>query len=109
MVTKQSPTKPDRRRHHDRIHVAVPATVTAQGHTLAASTRDISVGGLFLFTDVPFQAGADIEIVLMLPRELGLPGSEMVCCHGTVVRVEVEAGRCGIAAKIQRIAELPQV
>jgi Tfp pilus assembly protein PilZ len=109
VVTPKFPTKTERRRHHERIHVVVPATVKAQGHTLAASTRDISAGGLFLFTDTPFQAGADIEIVLMLPRELRLPAGEMVCCHGTVVRVEVEAGRCGIAAKIERIAQLPQV
>lgn len=102
-------SKFDRRRRHERIPIAVPATVRAQGHTLAASTRDISIGGLFLFTDAPFQPGAEIEIVLMLPRELGLPSSEMVCCHGTVVRVEVEAGRCGVAATIDRIADLPQL
>jgi PilZ domain-containing protein len=109
MVTTRSSTNPERRREHQRIHLVVPATVRGEGHTLAASTRDISEGGLFLFTDAPFQAGADIEIVLMLPRELGLAAGEMVCCHGTVVRVEVEAGRCGIAAKIERIAGVPQV
>jgi hypothetical protein len=97
------------RRRHERIKVTVPATVTVAGQSLAASTKDISIGGLFLFTDAPFEAGKDIEIVLMLPRELGLPASEMVCCHGTVVRVETGAGRCGIAATINRIAGLPQV
>lgn len=104
-----STSKTDIRRRHDRINFSVPATVTAEGHTLAASTKDVSLGGLFLFTDAPFQAGSDIEIVLMLPQELGLPSSEMVCCRGTVVRVEIAAGRCGIAARIDHIANLPQV
>ena len=102
-------SKAEVRRRHERIKVTVPATVSVEGHTLAATTKDISVGGLFLFTDVPFQAGKDIEIVLMLPKELGLPASAMVCCHGKVVRVEMSGGRCGIAATIERIADLPQV
>ncbi len=99
----------DSRRQHVRTNIAVPATVTAEGHTLAASTRDFSLGGLFLFTDAPFQAGSEIEVVLMLPKEIGLPASEMVCCHGTVVRVELAGGRCGIAAKIHRFVDVPQV
>jgi Tfp pilus assembly protein PilZ len=102
-------SKSDARRRHERVSVSAPATVTSEGHTVAASMKDVSVGGLFLFTDIPFQAGSEIEVVLMLPRELGLPISEMVCCRGTVVRVEVAAGRCGIAAKIDRIADVPQV
>ncbi|MBZ5567027.1 MAG: PilZ domain-containing protein [Acidobacteriia bacterium] len=102
-------TKAEPRRRHERINVTLPATVSAEGHTLAATTKDVSIGGLFLFTDTPFQAGKDIEIVLMLPKELGLPTSEMVCCHGKVVRVEMSGGRCGIAATIERIADLPQV
>ncbi len=99
----------DSRRQHPRTPFSVPATIRVEGHTLAASTRDVSLGGLFLFTDAPFKAGSDIEIVLMLPKELGLPSSEMVCCHGTVVRVEIAAGRCGIAARIERFADVPQL
>ena len=102
-------TNAEVRRRHERISVKAPATVSADGHTLAASIKDISIGGLFLFTDAPFQAGKDIEIILMLPKEFGLPSSEMVCCHGKVVRVETSGGRCGIAATIERIADLPQV
>ena len=102
-------TNLETKRKHQRISVAVPATVTAQGHTLAASTKDVSLGGLFLFTDAPFQPGADIQVVLMLPRELGLPASEMVCCHGKVIRVEITGGHYGIAASIERMSNVDQV
>lgn len=102
-------TKSETKRKHKRINVAVPATVTSQGHTLAASTKDISVGGLFLFTDAAFQPGADVEIVLMLPHELGLPANDMVCCHGKVVRVEMSGGHYGIAASIERMSNVDQV
>ncbi|MGI9103850.1 MAG: PilZ domain-containing protein [Terriglobales bacterium] len=96
-------------RRHERISHTVPATVKVGEHTLAGTTKDISVGGLFLFTDVPFRAGSDIEVVLMLPKELGLEKSQMVCCHGRIVRVETSAGQCGIAAEIERIANMPQM
>ncbi len=101
--------KEDSRRRHQRISHTVPATVKVGDHTLAGTTKDISVGGLFLFTDVPFRAGSEIEVVMMLPKELGLEQSQMVCCHGRIVRVETSAGQCGIAAQIEKIANLPQM
>jgi len=96
-------------RRERRIKLKVPATVKAGEHTLAASTRDISVGGLFLITDSNFKTGSEIEVVLMLPKEVGLPFSEMVCCHAEIVRVELSGGEYGVAAEIKRIAALPQV
>jgi Tfp pilus assembly protein PilZ len=95
-------------RRHQRLQVALPATLKVGNHSVAASIRDISVGGLFVFTDTPFREGSEIEIVLMLPKELGLPASEMVCCHGKIVRAELSAGHCGIAAEIERYQAFPQ-
>jgi hypothetical protein len=95
-------------RLYGRVRTAAPATVRASGHSLAATTRDISLGGVFMVTDARFREGTAIEVVLMLPKELGLPASEVVCCHGKIVRTEIMEGQYGIAAKIERIPAVPQ-
>jgi len=100
--------KPDQRREQ-RYKVSVPATVKLGDHTVAASTKDISASGLFLMTDLEFRPGSSIEIVLMLPKELGAPDNNMVCCHARIVRVEHHQGEYGIAAVIERMASMPQV
>ncbi len=96
-----------KQRQHERIEKVVPAMMTVGHHTVAATTKDLSVAGMFLFTDVLFQPGADLDIVLMLPKELALPQSSMVCCHGRIVRVETGRFQHGIAAQIERITKLP--
>jgi hypothetical protein len=95
-------------RRHERLEMTAPATIRAAGHTLAATTKDISRGGLFMVTDVALREGTDIEVVLVLPKELGLPTSGMVCCHGKIVRTETAPGRYGIAVTIERFQAVPQ-
>ena len=94
-------------RRHERIHATSPATVYAGRRAIAATVKNISVGGVFLSTDAPFSVGSKIDIVLMLPKELGLPFSRLVCCHGNIVRVEESSGEYGIAASVEYIADLP--
>ena len=103
-------------RDHDRARAtlracktAAPATIRASGHTLAAATRDVSLGGVFIVTDVALREGSDMEIVLMLPKGLGLPVGGMVCCHGKIVRTETIEGQYGVAVQIDRLAPLSQV
>ena len=96
------------KRKYKRHKTSTPATIRSGGHTLAATTRDVSLGGLFIFTDAALREGSEIEIVLMLPKELGLPDSEMVCCHGKIVRSETIDGQHGIAATIDRFQSVPQ-
>ncbi|MBZ5566910.1 MAG: PilZ domain-containing protein [Acidobacteriia bacterium] len=96
------------RRQHERVSVTGPAALSADGHTIGATIKDVSLGGVFLFSDAPFSEGAEVEIVLMLPKELGLECNRMVRCHGRVVRVEGAAGQFGIAAQIERIVDLPK-
>ena len=79
--------------------------VKSGGHAVAASTRDASAGGLFLYTDVDFRQGAEIEVALMIPELTALPFSGMVCCHGKVVRVERNRNQYGLATKIVRVAQ----
>lgn len=96
------------RRLHERIEMATPATIRAGGHTLAATTRDVSLGGIFVVTDVALREGTEIQVVLVLPRELGLTISGMVCCYGKVVRSETIDGQYGIAAMVERFQAVQQ-
>jgi hypothetical protein len=104
--------KSDSRRHR-RFKVRVPATLRVSGHTLQgqAHVQDISVGGMFLYADSEFEPGSELQIVLMMPREIGISKGQMICCHAKVLRLDrrVEDGKYGIAATIERFAAMPQV
>ena len=94
-----------------RVKSRMRATVKIASRNVLAETRDISTGGCFLYADESFPVGSEIQIVLMLPRELGLVTDRMVCCHATVLRVEQPnaPGKRGIAAMIDRFALMNQV
>ena len=94
-----------------RVRSKVRATVRANSRSVLAETRDISTGGMFLYADSSFEVGSEIQIVLMLPRELGLVMDRMICCHATVLRIEPPTpdGKHGIAASIDRFALMNQV
>jgi hypothetical protein len=104
-----SDSKSKERRNQRRIRYEAPATVTAGQHSIAASTKDISDRGLFFFTDVRFEPGSEIDMVIMLSEEAGLPLSGMVCCHGRIVRSDSGSGQYGVAVEIDRFAPVPQV
>lgn len=105
------PTPQPDHRGKRRVKTRVRATVKADSRSIDAETRDISTGGVFLYADATFAVGSEIQIVLMLPRELGLVMDRMVCCHATVLRLEApnSEGRQGIAASIDRFAMMNQV
>ena len=62
-----------------------------------------------LSVDVPDveKRASEIQVVLALPRELGLAASKMVSCAGKVVRVERHGTQYGIAAEIAHIEGIP--
>ena len=97
------------RRNRQRIRFEAPATVTTGAHSIAASTKDISERGLFFFSDARFELGSEIDMVLVLPEEVGLSLSGMVCCHGRIVRSDSGSGQYGVAVEIDRLAPVPQV
>lgn len=105
-----SAPQPDHRGKR-RIKSRVRATVNVDSRSVFAETRDISSGGMFLYADGSFAVGSEIQIVLMLPRELGLVTDRMVCCHATILRIEEPnaEGKQGIAAMIDRFALMNQV
>jgi hypothetical protein len=97
------------RRRRQRVRFEAPATVAADQHSIAASTKDISERGLFFFADARFEPGSEIDIVVMLPEQMGFPLSGMVCCHGRVVRSNSSGGQSGVAVEIDRLSPVPQV
>jgi len=77
---------------------------------MTARSRDLSKGGVFLYTDHAFETGSTLELVLMLPAELTGGEKQWVCCQGSVVRVEKEAGGgFGVAAKLESMQALPEL
>ena len=98
------------KRARSRISVNVPATVRTKDMDAeaAAVTRDLSMGGVFLYTDRRVTEGSKLEIVLILPAELGLGDKQWACCQASVVRVE-DGDRFGVAARIDRLDVLPEI
>lgn len=66
------------------------------------ATRDVSFRGLYFMVDDRPEADASVEFVLTLPNESTLGADFHVRCHGRVVRLERNNGRCGVAARIDR-------
>jgi hypothetical protein len=99
------------KRAQERLSVSVPAKVkngdTAQEQN--AVTRDLSAGGIFLYTDQHIAPGSKLEIVLILPPELGLGEKQWACCQASVVRVEGSERKFGVAARIERLDMLPEI
>ena len=100
------------KRARSRISVNIPATVRSKETALESSamTRDLSMGGVFLYTDRKITEGSKLEIVLILPAELGLGEKQWACCQASVIRVEDGSGHgFGIAATIDRLDMLPEI
>ena len=98
------------RRSGTRVSTSVPTRVrTPQGDDHAAQTRDVSASGIFLYTKSRMEAGAEVELVLILPPELTSGEKCWVCCQAIIVRVEQQGSEFGVAAQIQRMDILPEV
>lgn len=100
------------RRSQKRISAQVPVSVRSDGKEPSpGQARDLSLSGIFLYTERPFSPGSELELVLTLPPELLGSERNWVCCRARVVRVEEgdENGRFGVAANISHIATLPEI
>lgn len=101
------------RRQETRKQLEVPVKVRVKngdGPELTATTRDLSSNGVFLYSESALQVGAKLELVLMLPPDLGVGPGGWTLCQASVVRVETSDGtRVGVAATLDRIDLLPQL
>lgn len=92
-----------------RVPSSGPITIKHNGQTVPATLNNVSLGGAFFFTDAELQAGERVELVLILPRDIGLPDDQRVLCQGRIVRVEPRAGTIGFATEFERMEPLPEV
>ena len=100
------------RRSQTRIPLRLPVSIRSpQSESVTAYTRDLSMTGIFLYTDAEILEGSDLEMVLMLPPQFTNGEKQWVCCHASVVRVErsPENPQIGVAANIRDIASLPEI
>lgn len=73
------------RRKHPRVPLDLPAIYDSESLTFDAIARDISLGGLFLATELLDEVGTECKVTI-LPD-----GAEAITCQGVVCRtVEVE-------------------
>ncbi len=78
-------------------------------HRALASTRDISERGAFFFCKEKIVVGSELELIFVMPPEIPGFGRQWVCCQASVVRVEPERSRYGIAAVIKRCEAMPVI
>jgi c-di-GMP-binding flagellar brake protein YcgR len=102
------------RRSGPRVPVKVPVSVKTPRETVATDgvTRDLSTGGMFLYTDSHISEGSELEMVLILPPEITKSAQQWVCCRASVVRVEdskEDGGSFGVAASIRSMEILPEI
>jgi|HubBroStandDraft_1064217.scaffolds.fasta_scaffold90128_2 hypothetical protein len=104
-----SPT-PNERRSRVRVPVHVPVKVRLDGQEHEGLTRDLSSSGIFLYSESSMKPGSKLELVIMLPPDLGLGPGGWTLCQASIVRVEKSEGKSvGIAATLDHIARLPEI
>ena len=103
--------QPPERRSEQRKRVQVPVKVRKKDGTEASgTTRDLSSNGIFLYSETGLETGSKLELVVMLPAELGLGPGGWTLCEASVVRVEQRDGQgLGVAATLDRIELLPEI
>jgi c-di-GMP-binding flagellar brake protein YcgR len=102
----------DERRSRNRIPARLPVKITAAGSPpQTGHTRDLSAGGVFLYTDANVVEGSELEMILILPPELTQGEKRWACCQASVVRVEPAGkdGNFGLAASIRRFELMPEI
>lgn len=101
------------RRGQERTPVRVPVKVRPQKGEVGEQsgvTRDLSSSGIFLYSESALEAGATLELVIMLPGGLGFGPGGWTVCQASVVRVEKSDGKgVGVAATLDRIEHLPEL
>ncbi|MBI3404513.1 MAG: PilZ domain-containing protein [Acidobacteria bacterium] len=99
------------RRASRRFNMSLPMTLRLPGEAVPiqtrAETRDVSFRGLYFTMNTRLEAGAALEFVLTLPKEVTMAGDVHIRCFGEVIRVDRQDERCGVAAKIDRYEFLP--
>jgi hypothetical protein len=101
------------RRSRERTPMRVPVAVHTKDGSLRGDgyTKNLSEGGMFLYSKTKIAPGNDLEIVMILPAEFTQGENRWVCCQASVIRLEAgpESEDFGIAAKIHGMQILPEI
>ena len=57
------------KRGHDRYNIALPVEILIDGKTHPGKTRDLSLGGMFVYTDAELAFAANLDIRLAMPAQ----------------------------------------
>ncbi len=90
------------RRQHPRLSVAVAVDFKSTHNFYAGRTRDISLGGLFIESDIPLEIGAPITVNLTFLKKKATVEAEVawqLVEHGRVVGVGVHFVHLSTQAK----------
>jgi uncharacterized protein (TIGR02266 family) len=60
----------DEKRQHGRVTVSADVNFSSEHNFYAGATRDISLGGIFIVTEVAFPIGTEITVLLKLPTRV---------------------------------------
>lgn len=98
---------PKERRFTPRHKLQIPLTIQPlAGSNLpaqSAQSTDVSIRGLYFASDLSFEIGAPVQVLLQMPEEITGRASPKWSCTGRVVRVDSRqdaGGRRGIAVEI---------
>jgi hypothetical protein len=87
------------KRSHARFPVSLQVTLVCAGQRHKGETRDVSLGGMFVYMDARIPFGADVEVLVRLPAL-----KEEIAIHA-VARWHQDGG-VGVSFKSMRAREV---
>ncbi len=104
------------RRSRQRFDFQLPVSLRVSGtdQQESAFTQDLSARGAMLYTDCLVEAGAAVELTLMMPSEITLTKNMRVRCRGKVLRViqrDAVKNKVGLAVELvsyEYLSEKPE-
>jgi hypothetical protein len=100
------------RRAAQRFDVHLPVTVklpegASEGQGF---TQDLSMRGVFFYTDFPLTEGSSVELTLVMPSEITLAENMPVRARGRVTRLSQMNGasKTGVAVQLEGYEYLPE-
>ena len=84
------------------LQLLVKIQVSGTDAVVFAETKDISAGGIYIYTNSHLDLGSDLELSLALPPELTQSATVIdIACKAKVLRIDADPnGQTGIAAEI---------
>jgi hypothetical protein len=83
------------------LQLLVKIQISGTDAVVLAETKNISAGGIYMYTSSHLDLGSELELSLALPPELTQSTPIDIACRAKVLRVEREpSARTGIAAEI---------